>query len=361
MVIWGMEMLREPRGRKSRIVPYEETRNQAENQPRTGMKRKRWIKGVAYRRSERSPTWPMGGFLPSTRPNPASCIRSPTPAQSRRPGTGKRFGSLRRHGQRWVRLCRGQVWPCSPATLPAQSAAPCPIDVVRAGLSPAAGSTSGGTSQAGATPARWLGTRGPAPLTLHPGDVCPLRFSRPVSARPRRPHAASPDGWLLRSGFRKVSRHASEHPGLGCPCRPSATMGSGTKAFTCTGKTSSHIRLWFNTKSDGLRKVSPTGPFTRQTPRTRAIWGTSTLSQLQSIPRDTGDRCAVVTTASMEQQRCSALLQPYSETRHTSYLSPAKGKKDAEFCSAVPGEELAARAGRKHRHPAWPPCHRGGP
>lgn len=178
-------MLREPRGRKSGLVPYEEMRNEAENQPRMGMKR---IKGVAYRSSERSPTWPRGGFLPSTRPNRASCIRRPTPARGRRPGTGKRFGSLRRHGQRWVRLRRGQVWPCSPATLPAQSAAPRPIDVVRAGLSPAAGSTSGGTGRAGATPARRLGTRGPAPQMLHPGDVCPLRFSRPGSARPCCPH-----------------------------------------------------------------------------------------------------------------------------------------------------------------------------
>lgn len=141
-----------------------------------------------------------------------------------------------------------------------------------------------------------------------------------------------------------MSHLTGEHPGLGCPCRPSATTGSGTKAFTGTSKTSSHIRLWFNTKSDGLRKVSPTGPFTRQTPQTRGIWGTNTLSQLQSISRDIGDPCAVVTTASAEQQRCSALLQLPSETSHTSYLKPEqRGRKMRSSARLSPGRSWQHR------------------
>lgn len=76
---------------------------------------------------------------------------------------GGGLGACAGTGGRWVQPRRGQVQPCSPATLPAQSAAPHGIDVGRAGLSPAAGSTSGGTGRAGATPARRLGTRGELP------------------------------------------------------------------------------------------------------------------------------------------------------------------------------------------------------
>lgn len=152
--------------------------------------------------------------------HPQTCAS--TGATGRAQGGG--LGACAGTGRRWVRLRRGQVWPCSPA--------PRGIDVVRAGLSPAAGSTSGGTSRAGAMPARRLGTRGTTPQMLHPGDVCPQRFIHLGSCGSHCLHAASADGCLLGSSFRQMTHLAGEHPGLGYPPgpRPNATAGPGTRA-----------------------------------------------------------------------------------------------------------------------------------
>lgn len=154
------------------IALSEEMRNQTENQARIGMKRRNlasrgkcWIKGVAYRSSGHSLTWLTGDFSPQ--PRHETKPRRLHPETRASTGTAGRaqgdLGACAGTGGRWVWPRRGQVWPCSPATLPAQNVAPHGIDVVRAGLSPAAGSTSGGTGRAGVTPARWLGTRGTTP------------------------------------------------------------------------------------------------------------------------------------------------------------------------------------------------------
>lgn len=57
-------------------------------------------------------------------------------------------------------------------------------------------------------------------------------------------HAASPDRCLWKPGFRQMSLCAGEHPGLGhVPSTSSLDYGLQSWAFTCTSKTSSHIRL----------------------------------------------------------------------------------------------------------------------
>ena len=170
---------------------------------------------------------------------------------------GGGLGAYAGTGGRWVQPRRGQVWPCSPATLPAQTAAPRGIDVVRAGLSPAAGSTSGGTGQAGAMPPRQPGMRGTSPQMLHPRDVCPPWFIRLGSTRPHCVHAASPDGCLSGSGIRHMPHLAGEQPGLGRPRGPEPQCHHGSldqslqsRAFACTSKkTSSHIRHWSYVKT----------------------------------------------------------------------------------------------------------------
>lgn len=183
-VIWGLGESKRTKEEKRRNWPFRGNEELKENKPGSEVKGwgkplragERWIKGLAYRGSARSP---MGAVPPS--PGMRQVTSPPAPGRDQNPVGRLPASSRDPHPVVWApELARAGGGSGHTEDV----SGPAPIDVVRAGQSPVAALLAQGPARA--TPALWPGAQGNTSQMLHTGGVSSARLlepSRPLPCR----------------------------------------------------------------------------------------------------------------------------------------------------------------------------------